>query len=612
MPRLSSYWKVLTRRKTLSEEGSDGDTKLNRVMSIWDLTALGVGSTLGAGVYVLAGQIAREQAGPSVCLSFAVAALASLFAGLCYAEFGARVPKAGSAYVYSYVCIGEFAAFVIGWNLLLEYVLGASAVCRAISLYLDTLVNKSIETTFTSIAPMCTSGDCFFAGYFDFLAFGLAIFFGAIMAFGVNTSKTLTNICTVTNILVLIFVVIAGAVAVGIKYDDFFENWKLPGNNSTEQGSGHFFPFGWSGMFKGAATSFFGFVGFDCIATTGEEVKNPRKNIPKSIMLSLVAIFLCYFFVSAVVTLMLPYYEQDINAPLPYAFESIGKSWEFAKWIVTVGGLIGLFASLFGALFPIPRVIYSMAEDGLVFRCLGKVHQKLKTPIIGTIFSALLTGGLAGIFDLQALVNMLSIGTLLAYTMVAVSVVILRYMDNEETLGTSYESINDNQNQGEIHRYQSDIPANENSMLTSNDSRPNTKSCFSQLFNFKRLGTPTNLTTRIVGFLILLFCIICFGLCVLLVQGYNYVASNEIWAIVIVSILTATCLLILLSITVQPREKGNNLFRVPWVPLVPAISIFVNVYLMLQLDYYTWIRFGLWMVVGKFLEIYTLHVFEIA
>lgn len=425
MPRMSSFWKALTRRKTLSEEGSDGDTKLNRVMSLWDLTALGVGSTLGAGVYVLAGQIAKEQAGPSVCLSFAVAAVASLFAGLCYAEFGARVPKAGSAYVYSYVCIGEFAAFVIGWNLLLEYVLGASAVCRAISLYLDTLINDTIKDSFTSIAPMCSEPGCFFAGYFDFLAFGLAIFFGAIMAFGVNTSKTLTNICTVTNILVLIFVVAAGAIAVGFKYDDFFVNWKLNGDDK-DKGSGGFFPFGWTGMFKGAATSFFGFVGFDCIATTGEEVKNPRKNIPKSLMLSLAAIFLCYFFVSAVVTLMLPYYDQDINAPLPYAFESMGATWEFAKWIVTIGGLIGLFASLFGALFPIPRVIYSMAEDGLVFRCLGKVHEKLKTPIIGTVFSAVLTGGLAGIFDLQALVNMLSIGTLLAYTMVAVSVVILR------------------------------------------------------------------------------------------------------------------------------------------------------------------------------------------
>lgn len=175
-----------------------------------------------------------------------------------------------------------------------------------------------------------------------------------------------------------------------------FSNWTIDPesviltNTTANIGNGGFFPFGFVGTLKGAATCFFGFVGFDCIATTGEEVRNPRKNIPRSILLSLFIIFLCYFGVSTVLTLMLPYYEQDVSAPLPNAFKEVG--WTFAMWIVSVGGLIGLLASLFGALFPLPRVMYSMAEDGLLFRFLGQISPRYQVPVIGSIFAAVLTG----------------------------------------------------------------------------------------------------------------------------------------------------------------------------------------------------------------------------
>ncbi|XP_034482067.1 cationic amino acid transporter 3 isoform X1 [Drosophila innubila] len=566
-----SAWKVLTRRKRLTADGSEGETKLNRVLGLWDLTALGVGSTLGAGVYVLAGQIAKEQAGPSVMISFAIAALASLLAGICYAEFGARVPKAGSAYVYSYVCIGEFVAFVIGWNLILEYVIGTASVCRGISLYLDTLLNDTLKETFAAVAPMNVS---FMGSYFDFLAFGLVVVFGVALAFGVETSAMANNFVTCVNIFILGFVIIAGAV----KAD--FSNWTVDAatTNATSVGNGGFFPFGFEGTLQGAATCFFGFVGFDCIATTGEEVRQPRKNIPRSILLSLLIIFLCYFGVSTVLTLMLPYYVQDVNAPLPYAFEYVG--WPVAMWIVTIGGLVGLLASLFGALFPLPRVMYSMAQDGLLFRFLGKISPRYQVPVTGSIVAALFTALFAGLFDLAQLVSLLSIGTLLAYSVVAISITILRYMEYSESEEQTPQGIS------------------ETSSLTSRSERFTWSSLCTQLFNVHRAPEPNQISTRIVGVLTTLFCLLSLGLGVLLMQGYSAISSGKAWALTLLILLLVLIAVVLLLTCLQPREPRSRLFRVPFVPVVPAISIFINIYLMLQLDSWTWIRFGVWMIVG--------------
>nr|CAH7724907.1 unnamed protein product [Callosobruchus chinensis] len=310
---MATIWRVLTRKKVL-DEGSVEETRLSRVLSTYDLTALGVGSTLGVGVYVLAGHVAKDTAGPSVVLSFLIAAVASLFAGLCYAEFGARVPKAGSAYVYSYVCVGEFVAFVIGWNLILEYVIGSASVARGLSLYLDTLINNTMQNAFIEVAPIDIP---YLSKYFDFFACSISIILAVALAMGIKESSFVNNIITILNILVILFVIIAGSTEVSFTQKLLFPadiaNWEVDPNkviNGTHVGKGGFFPFGVEGMIKGAATCFYGFVGFDCIATTGEEVRNPKRAIPISIMLSLFIIFLSYFGISTVVTLMLPYYEQ--------------------------------------------------------------------------------------------------------------------------------------------------------------------------------------------------------------------------------------------------------------------------------------------------------------
>ncbi|KAJ8917752.1 hypothetical protein NQ315_005203 [Exocentrus adspersus] len=591
MGKMSMIWKVLTRKKVIDPVTAE-ETQLSRVLSTFDLTALGVGSTLGVGVYVLAGHVAKEVAGPAVVLSFFLAAIASVFAGLCYAEFGARAPKAGSAYIYSYVCVGEFIAFVIGWNLILEYVIGSASVARGLSLYLDTLINGTLQNTFEDIAPINVP---YLSSYFDFLAFGISVLLSVALAFGMKQSSYVNNGFTILNIFVVGFVVIAGS----LKADP--ANWSISpdqnGTNSTAIGNGGFFPFGVEGMIKGAATCFYGFVGFDCIATTGEEVKNPKRAIPISIILSLFIIFLAYFGTSTVITLMVPYYLQDPDAPIPHAFAHIG--WYTAKWIVSIGGIFGLCASLFGAMFPLPRIIYAMANDSLVFKFLGRVNSRFQTPVIGTLVAGLLTGLMAAMFELAQLVNMMSIGTLLAYTIVAASVLLLRYAREEVP---QYMPVQTTSDSDDSETYTENKTYNNLDDATTSEEQDLLKesggSVLGQIFNCGRYRSPTKVSEKIVTAEVFIYCVICIliGLCAIYLK--NPIADGEIWAIVLTSVIVFLAAVIIMSMVTQPTSNKELSFKVPLVPLIPALSILVNIYLMLNLDPHTWVRFGVWMAIG--------------
>ncbi|XP_059476982.1 high affinity cationic amino acid transporter 1-like [Neocloeon triangulifer] len=563
MAVLKRFYHALTRRKNLPEsmQALLENSKMARVLTTLDLTALGVGSTLGVGVYVLAGSVSKETAGPAVVVSFIIAAIASIFAGLCYAEFGARVPKAGSAYVYSYVCVGEFVAFIIGWNLVLEYVVGSASVVRGLSGYVDNLFNNTMAKAFEDLLPIDVD---FLSPYIDFFAFALSIVFAVALALGVKESSNFNNVFTIVNLAVVAYVIICGLFKVDIK------NWSIDVNDIPDEykptaGTGGFAPFGINGIIKGAATCFYGFVGFDCVATTGEEAKNPQKAIPIAIVISLAIIAFAYIGVSTVLTLMWPYYAQDPDAPLPYVFFEIG--WDVAAWIVSIGAIFGLCASLMGAMLPLPRVIYAMANDGIIFRFLGKIHPRFQTPLLGTILAGLLTGFLAAVFDLKQLVDMMSIGTLLAYSIVAACVLLLRYQpDGEEIeMSTKFSHIG----------------------------------FFTQLFNLKRIKSPSTLSANIVtwGVVTLLVIVIACGSVIKFAEIEIFV-NGEWWAILLLSITGALFILNVLVIGLQPSSNAKLFFRVPLVPVIPALSIFINIYLMLMLDEATWIRFAVWMLVG--------------
>ncbi|XP_045772820.1 cationic amino acid transporter 3 [Maniola jurtina] len=547
---------VLRRCKQLDD--GDNSTQLARCLGLLDLTALGVGSTLGLGVYVLAGAVAKDVAGPAVTLSFLVAAIASAFAGLCYAEFASRVPKAGSAYVYSYVSVGEFIAFTIGWNLILEYVIGTASVAKGMANYIDSLCNNTMAKTMADIAPIKIP---FMADYPDFFAFGLVLLIAILLGIGVSESTKLNNVFTALNMATVIIVVVAGA----IKSDP--ANWRIkvediPEEYRSKAGEGGFMPWGVAGVMAGAAKCFFGFVGFDCVATTGEEAKNPKRDIPLSIVMSLVVIFVSYFTIATVLTMMWPYYLQDADAPFPHVFEQSGMP--VIKWIVTVGAIFALCTSLLGAMFPLPRVLYAMGSDGVLFRSLAAINIKTKTPLLATVISGLLSAVMAAIFNLNQLIDMMSIGTLLAYTIVATSVLILRYEEESQV------------------------------MLNSKAVPETPYSVARQTFNLLGLKHPTTLSSTIAKCTICIFFVAALITCALL----RWDADNSSLGVG-VGVLGGILLVLLLVLYRQPRASVANLsFKVPLVPLVPYLSVCMNVYLMVQLDQQTWIRFILWLAIG--------------
>ncbi|CAE1269510.1 SLC7A3 [Acanthosepion pharaonis] len=558
------HFSKLFRKKSLKYEDL-GKTKLARVLTLLDLTLLGVGSTLGAGAYVLSGKVASQTAGPAIVVSFFVAAVVSVLAGLCYAEFGARVPRTGSAYVYSYITIGEFVAFIIGWNLILEYAIGTASVARAWSANFDSLVQFKISHTLNSTLPMNVPN---LAEYPDFFALGLTLLLTALLIIGVKQSSTFNSVFTVINLLVLSYFIICGFFKADAK------NWSIDKKDippGVDGGNGGFMPFGISGMLSGAATCFYGFVGFDCIATTGEEAKNPEKSIPISIIVSLFIVFIFYFGVSAVLTMMSPYYSLDSEAPLPKVFELAG--WPVAKYVIAVG------AVLIGAIFPLPRVVYAMAEDRLIFGFLANVSDKLKTPINATIVTGILSGMTALLFDLTELVNMMSIGTLLAYAFVAKCVVILRY---------------------KVKAFDTEMIVNE-----SNQGPEMNSDSHSEPFTFKELFRPfTNMPSKRTEQIVIV-CSLLLSLCTIILNVLLIYKEKDLnkfgW---VTCLLAIFCIIILglgIIIWCQPQNPDELPFMVPLVPLFPEVSAAINIYLMLKLPNSTWVRFAVWMGLGFFL-----------
>lgn len=395
-----------------------------------------------------------------------IAAIASTMSALCYAEFAAKVPKSGSAYAYSYITVstqfetgpserlaadtnrnelslslsltklqlkkvGEFVAFVIGWNLTLEHVIGTASLARGYSGYLGSLFAAEPIRNATGLMVVGELGrhevaewvPDFMRGYvthFDWLAFLLTMLVTGLLLLGVQVSSKFQITFATINLSVAFFIFVCGLFKADI------HNWQLTkAEIPSTAGVGGFLPFGWTGVIAGAGTCFFAFVGFDGIAATAEEVKNPRKAIPNSILWTSGIIFITYCLMSTIQTLIWPYWDQKQAAPLPYIFEKLGM--HFAKWTILVGVLAGLSTSFVGGFLPLPRILYAMARDGVIYRVLAIVSRRFKVPIVATIVGGILIACLASMLEIDQLADMLSIGTLAAYSLVSISVLLLRY-----------------------------------------------------------------------------------------------------------------------------------------------------------------------------------------
>ncbi|XP_073971198.1 high affinity cationic amino acid transporter 1-like isoform X2 [Rhodnius prolixus] len=453
----------------------------------------------------------------------------------------------------------------------MEYVIGAASVARGLSLYLDSMFGNQMEAFYRTLYEFRDMD--FISEYFDILAFGISSLVTIGLAVGVKESLLINNLLTFINVSIVLFVIVVGAFKVDLR------NWSLPKIEVPPwAGEGGFLPYGVMGAIKGAATCFYGYVGFDVIATSGEEVKDPQKSIPLAIISALTIIFLAYFGLSAVLTLMWPYYLQDVDAPIPHVFLMVG--WDWAAWIVAVGGIFGLLASLFSGLFPLPRIIYSMANDGLMFRWLGSVSPRFGTPFIGTLVAGLITSFMAATFKLKQLVDLMSIGTLLAYAIVAACVLLLRYKEtNEQTKVT-------------FHLY------GEHTNIISQNVKVTWCSIMGQMFNHKGISEPTELTSTIATTFTILFSFFSIALAYILVIHETSLLEGNICPLILSIILATLMVLCVICISRQPSDTSTLSFKVPLVPGIPCFSIFLNIYLMMMMDVSTWLRFLVWMIVG--------------
>ncbi|XP_076450038.1 high affinity cationic amino acid transporter 1-like [Babylonia areolata] len=552
----------LFRKKEYTEEDLHR-SELRRCLTTWELVGLGLSSTLGTGVYVMSGQVARQSAGPAVVLSFLVAGVTAALAGFCFAEFAARVPRAGSAYVYSYVTVGELMAFAIGWNILLEYIIGTASLGRALSSYVDSVSGNVILEAFRHHLPMAVPG---LAAYPDFLALALVAVAVGIVAVGVKESVWVNTILSCINIFIIAIMIVCGF------YKGDLHNWQLSGEELPESGAGDggFTPFGFSGIMTGAATCFFAFVGFDFIASMGEEAMDSQRSVPVSMGVTVVIDLVLYCGMAAVVTLMVPYFAVDLNAPVTSAFDYVG--WTVATYGVTLGAVCGMTSSLMGGAFPMARVVYAMSSDGLIFRCLSAVSPRFHTPFLGTVVTGGFTAMMALLLDLSALMDMMSIGTLLAFGLVAVCVLILRYENDKDPAenGVSGVKTSDETSSGFKVRH----------LISS------------------RSSTPTPATAKIAKVSIAVMCISQVALAITVTTGYELLAGLSVWTVLLASVLSLTILACVFVISRQPQNPVHLKFRAPLVPVLPAFSCFANVYLMFKLSLVTWLRLIVWLALG--------------
>jgi APA family basic amino acid/polyamine antiporter len=379
---------------------------LRRSLGPWNLTALGIGSIIGTGIFVLTGTAASQNAGPGLVFSMIISAVGCAFSGLCYAEFAAMVPVAGSAYTYAYATVGEIVAWIIGWDLILEYALSTGTVAVGWSGYFVSLAHDVGLTVPASLAGP--------PGPFNLPAALIVLVVAALLITGIKQSADTNTLLVAIKSLVLVVFVIAGVSY--IKSENLTP--LVPPN------TGEFGQFGWSGVLRGAGVMFFAYIGFDAVSTAAQEAKNPSRDMPIGILGSLAVCTVLYIAVAIVLLGIVPYQRLNVADPLAVGIDATGLRW--LSPVIKVAALFGLFSTMLVQLLAQTRIFYSMSRDGLLPPLFGVVHPRFRTPHLSTVFTGTVVALVAGLTPITVLSQLVSIGTLLAFVLVSVGVVILR------------------------------------------------------------------------------------------------------------------------------------------------------------------------------------------
>jgi basic amino acid/polyamine antiporter, APA family len=410
--------------------GEGGGHTLKRVLGPVDLVTLGIGAIIGTGIFVLTGQAAAAHAGPAIVLSMILAGIASALAGLCYAEFASTVPIAGSAYTYGYATLGEFVAWIIGWDLILEYALGAATVAVGWSGYLVSILHDfGIQfPAALSAAPgtLVTLADgSAVTAVFNLPAVIITVLVSTLLVVGIQESARVNAVIVVVKVAVVLMVIVGGLAFIDTA------NWTpfIPEN------TGEFGKFGYSGILRASGVIFFAYIGFDAVSTAAQEAKNPRKDMPIGILGSLVVCTILYVLVSAVIVGLVPYTSLGVPAPMAVAIDAAkikaeGSAWaglfSIMPFLVKLGAIAGLSSVMVVMVLGQTRVFFSMGNDGLLPSWANRVHPKFRTPHITTIMTGIVVSIAAGFTPINILGELVSIGTLLAFVIVSLGVIVLR------------------------------------------------------------------------------------------------------------------------------------------------------------------------------------------
>ena len=443
----------LTSRKSIAhlqaEASGEGEgQQLKRALGALNLTTLGIGAIIGAGIFVLTGTAAAQHAGPAVVYSFILAGIGCLFAGLCYAEFAAMIPIAGSAYTYGYATLGEFVAWIIGWDLILEYLFGAATVAVGWSGYFTAFMNElgwrlpyayaqaplrvvgthTLVSSTLCISPttnqlisdtlsVCAPGGVASQGVINLPAMFLTLLMTALLVIGIKESARFNNVIVIVKVIIVLLVIGFGFMYVNRA------NWHpfIPPN------TGHFGDFGWSGVLRAAGVVFFAYIGFDAVSTAAQEAKNPQRDMPIGILGSLLVCTVLYILMALVMTGLAHYTDLNVPHPVFVAIEKAGPALKWLTYFINIGAIMGLASVVLVMLMGQPRIFFSMSRDGLLPAVFGKVHPRFQTPYVTTILTGCVAALVAGFFPIGLLGELVSIGTLLAFVIVCAGIIVLRY-----------------------------------------------------------------------------------------------------------------------------------------------------------------------------------------
>lgn len=407
----------------LIEQAEDRGQGLRRVLGPWNLVSLGIGAIIGAGIFVLTGQAAAQYAGPAIVLSFILSGIGCALAGLCYAEMASMIPVAGSAYTYAYATLGQFFAWIIGWDLILEYLFGASTVAVGWSGYVVSflkdfgivLPSEWTQSPFTfdlKTHTWATTG-----AILNLPAVFIIALMTTLLVIGIRESATMNNLVVMVKIFVLLLFIGAGIFFINP------DNWEpfIPPNE------GKFGIYGWSGILRGAGVIFFAYIGFDAVSTAAQEARNPQRDMPIGILGSLGISTLLYVVVALVLTGIVSYKMLNVPDPIAVAVDAVGPELFWLRPLIKIGAIAGLSSVILVMLLGQPRIFYSMARDGLLPKYFAAVHARFRTPHITTIVTGIIAAIFAGLFPIGILGELVSIGTLLAFTIVCLGVIVLRY-----------------------------------------------------------------------------------------------------------------------------------------------------------------------------------------